>query len=67
MRDPCRPTIVTSATAFSGEIEMLRIVLIVAAMIMSSLPSYSQTCNGEARATCEANGGNWNSGNCSCN
>jgi hypothetical protein len=46
---------------------MLRIVLIVASMIVSSLPSYSQTCNGEARATCEANGGNWNSGNCSCN
>lgn len=46
---------------------MLRIVLIAASVIVWSAPSYSQTCNGEARATYEANGGSWNSGNCSCN
>jgi hypothetical protein len=45
---------------------MLRILLVAAAMTMLSLPSYSQTCNGEARATCEANGGSWNSGSCTC-
>lgn len=45
---------------------MLRILLLAASMIVSSMPSYSQTCNGEARATCEANGGTWNSGNCTC-
>lgn len=45
---------------------MLKIFLVAAALLGASAPVIADTCNAEARATCEAKGGTWNSSNCSC-
>lgn len=40
--------------------------IVVVGLLLTAGVAAADTCNGEARATCEAKGGTWNSSNCSC-